>query len=217
MAIKSRWADGRLERLPKLAAELVSLHVTAIVGSFDAALAAKTATTSIPIVFVTGADPVAAGLVSSISRPGGNITGVSFSDVPVTGKRLALLRELVPNAEIIAVLQDANFSQFQAETREIESAARAIGQKIVTLKAIRPRKLMQPFRRWCSPVPEQYWWAQVASLAVGGQVVGLAAPHAIPASYPVRGSVDAGGGQLWSQSDRCLSPCWRLCRPHSQG
>jgi putative ABC transport system substrate-binding protein len=86
-------------------------------------------TTSIPIIFVTGADPVAAGIVSSVSRPGGNVTGVSFFDVPVAGKRLALLRELVPNAEIIAVLQDPNFSQHQTETREIETAARCLGAK----------------------------------------------------------------------------------------
>ena len=90
VAIESRFGDGRPERLPKLADELVSLHVAAIVGSIDAARAAKTATTSIPIVFVTGADPVTSGLVSSINRPGGNVTGVSFYDVPVLGKRLAL-------------------------------------------------------------------------------------------------------------------------------
>ena len=132
VAIESRWADGQPERLPKLAAELVALQVAAIVGSVEAALAAKAVTTSVPIVFVTGADPVAAGLVSSISRPGGNVTGVSFFDIPVTGKRLALLRELVPKAEIIAVLQDPNFSQHQTETHEIEAAARAMGQKIVT-------------------------------------------------------------------------------------
>lgn len=117
---------GRQERLPKLAAELVALQVAAIVGSVEAALAAKAATTSIPIVFVTGADPVVAGLVSSISRPGGNITGVSFFDIPVVGKRVALLRELVPKTEIIAVLQDPNFSEHQTETRELETAARAI-------------------------------------------------------------------------------------------
>ena len=117
VAIESRWADGRPERLPKLAAELVALQVTAIVGSVEAALALKAATTSIPIVFVTGSDPVASGLVSSLNRPGGNVTGVSFFDIPVTSKRLALLRELVPNAEIIAVLQDPNFSEHEAVTR----------------------------------------------------------------------------------------------------
>src|SRR3974390_279187 len=96
VTIEARWADGRADRLPKLAAELVALQVAAIVGNVDAALAAKAATTSIPIVFVTGSDPVATGLVSSINRPGGNVTGVSFYVVPITGKRLALLGEPVP-------------------------------------------------------------------------------------------------------------------------
>src|SRR5262245_39240173 len=135
VVVEARWADGRPERLPKLAAELVALQATAIVGSVEAALALKAATTSIPIVFVTGADPVAAGLVSSISRPGGNVTGVSFFDIPITGKRLALLRELVPKAETIAVLEDASFSQVQAQANEVEAAARAMGQKIVSVKA----------------------------------------------------------------------------------
>ena len=194
VAIESRWADGRPEQLPKLAAELVALQVTAIVGSVEAALALKAATTSIPIVFVTGADPVAAGLVSSISRPGGNITGVSFFDIPVTGKRLALLRELVPNAEIIAVLQDANFSQYQTVTREIEATAGAMGQKIVTLNASRPQEIDAAFATMVQ--------SGVGALLVGpgpflssrrSQVIGLAALNAIPTSYFDRGSVDAGG------------------------
>jgi putative ABC transport system substrate-binding protein len=184
VVIESRWADGRPERLPKLAAELVALQVKAIVGSVEAALALKAATTSIPIVFVTGADPVAAGLVSSISRPGGNITGVSFFDIPVTGKRLALLRELVPNAEIIAVLQDANFSQYQTVTREIEAAAGAMGQKIVTVNASRPQEIDAAFSTMVQ--------SGAGALLVGpgpflssrrSQVIGFAALNAIPASY----------------------------------
>src|SRR5215510_7449322 len=96
VAIESRWGDGREEGLPKLAAELVALRVAAIVGgSLPAARAAKEATADIPIIFVTGADPQIEGLVSNISRPGGNMTGVSFFDIPITGKRLALLHELV--------------------------------------------------------------------------------------------------------------------------
>jgi putative ABC transport system substrate-binding protein len=194
VAIESRWADGRPERLPKLAAELVALQVIAIVGSVEAALALKAATASIPIVFVTGADPVAAGLVSSISRPGGNITGVSFFDIPVTGKRLALLRELVPNADIIAVLQDSNFSQYQAVTREIEAAAGAMGQKIVTVNASNPQEIDAAFSSMVQ--------SGAGALLVGpgpflssqrSQVIGLAALNAIPASYFDRGFVDAGG------------------------
>ena len=178
----------------KLAAELVALQVTAIVGSLEAALALQAATTSIPIVFVTGADPVAAGLVSSISRPGGNITGVSFFDIPVTGKRLALLRELVPSAEIIAVLQDANFSQYQIVTREIEAAAGAMGQKIVTLNASHPQEIDAAFSIMVK--------SGAGALLVGpgpflnsrrSQVIGLAALNAIPTSYFDRGPVDAGG------------------------
>ena len=194
VAIEARWAEGRPERLPKLAAELVELQVAAIVGSVEAALAAKKATTSIPIVFVTGADPVVAGLVSSISRPGGNITGVSFFDIPVVGKRLALLRELVPKAETIAVLHHANFSEYQTEVREIETAARASGQKIVMF-AVRSE---QEIDTTYSTIAR----SGAGALLVGAgpflssrrsQLVGLAALHAIPASYFERGFVDAGG------------------------
>src|SRR5262245_38177041 len=107
VVIESRWGDGREEQLPKLARELVALPVAAIIaGSITAARAAKAATGSIPIIFVTGGDPQTEGLVSSLGRPGGNMTGVSFYDIPLTGKRLALLRELVPNADVIALLQD---------------------------------------------------------------------------------------------------------------
>ena len=193
-AIEARWANGRIELLPKLAAELIDLKVAAIVASVDPARAAKAATTSIPIIFVTGADPVAAGLVSSINRPGGNLTGVSFYDVPVTGKRLALLRELVPKAEIIAVMQDSNFSILEEESREIEAAARNLGQKIVVFKVGTAQEIDAVF----SAIAK----SGAGALFVGAgqffnsrrnQLVGLAALHAIPASYALTGVVTAGG------------------------
>jgi putative ABC transport system substrate-binding protein len=192
--IEARWANGRNELLPKLAAELVALKVAAIVASVDAARAAKAATTSIPIIFVTGADPVAAGLVSSINRPGGNVTGVSFYDVPITGKRLALLRELVPKAEVIAVMQDSNFSIIEAESREIQEAARTLGQKIVTYKVGTEQEIHAAF----SAIAK----SGAGALFVGAgqffnsrrnQLVGLAALNAIPASYALPGVVAAGG------------------------
>ncbi len=195
VAIEFRWGDGREERLPKLAAELVALRVSAIVGaSVPSTRAAKEATASIPIIFVVGVDPVAAGLVSSLNRPAENVTGVSFYDVPVTGKRLALLRELVPKAEIIAILQDPSAPGFEQETREIEATARALGQKIIVVKAGSEQEINAAFSTIAKP--------GVGALLVGGgpffngrrnQIIGLAALHAIPASYVFSGFVAAGG------------------------
>src|SRR5262245_59000768 len=194
--IESRWGDGREEELPKLARELVALPVAAIIAtSANSAMAAKAATANIPIVFVTGGDPQTGRLVSSISRPGGNMTGVSFSDIPVAGKRLALLHELVPNADVIAVLQDPTNLLFETETHEIEMAARAIGQKIITLKAGNEQEIRAAF----STVAE----SGAGALFVGGssffnshrnQLIGLAALHAIPASYPSFSATVAAGG-----------------------
>jgi putative tryptophan/tyrosine transport system substrate-binding protein len=201
VTIESRWAEGRPEQLPKLAAELVALNPAAIVGNAEAVRAVKEATTSIPIIFVTGLDPVTTGLVSSINRPGGNITGVSFYDVPVIGKRLALLRELVPKAEIIAVLQDPNFAAHDAETREIEEATRAIRAKIVIFKAAREQEIDSAF--------SAIMRSGAGALHVGAgpfinsrrsQLVGLAAFHAIPASYFTAGFVEAGGLMSYGSS-----------------
>ena len=192
--IEARWANGRIELLPTLATELVGLNVAAIVASLDAARAAKAATTRIPIIFVTGADPVSAGLVSSINRPGGNVTGVSFYDVPITGKRFALLRDFVPKAGIIAVLQDPNFFQLEAESREIEAAARTLGQKIILFKAGTEQEIGAAFSAITN--------SGAGALFVGAgqffnsrrnQLVGLAALNAIPASYALPGVVAAGG------------------------
>jgi len=195
VVIEARWGDGQESQMPKLAAELVGLNVTAIVAaSTVASVAVKAATSNIPIVFVIGEDPQRAGLVTSLNRPGGNITGVSFYDIPITGKRLASLRELVPNAETIAVLQDPNSITGQAETREIETAVRASGQKILTFKVGSQQEINTVF----SSIVR----SAAGALFVGGgpffnarrsQLVGLAALHAIPASYPFSIYVDAGG------------------------
>jgi len=201
VVVEARWANDQKERLPKLAAELVALPVAAIVASIDAARAAKDATASIPIIFVTGADPVSAGLVSSINRPGGNITGVSFYDIPITGKRLELLHQLVPKAELIAVLQDPTYAEHQTETSLIETAARTLRQKIITFKAGSEQEIDAAF----SAIAK----SGAGALFVGaggflnswrGQLVGLAALHAIPASYALSGYVEAGGLMSYSAS-----------------
>ena len=172
-----------------------ALKLSVIVGGSSLAVdAAKKATTEIPIAFVVGTDPSSTGLVSSINRPGGNVTGVSFYDIPVTGKRLALLRELVPKAETIAVLQDPNSPWFEAETSQIEAAARAVGQKFFIVKAANEQEIDAAF----STVAK----SGAGALLVGGgpffnnrrsRLVGLAALHAIPASYVISGFVSAGG------------------------
>jgi len=195
IAIEFRWTEDAKEQLQKLAAELAALRVSAIVGaSSPAALAAKAATASIPIIFIVGVDPVADGLVTSINRPGGNITGVSFYDIPVTGKRLALLFELVPKAELIAVLQDPNSPGFKAETKEIETTFGASRHKIMTIKAGSEQEINQAFSTMVK--------SGAGALLVGGgpffnarrnQLIGLAALHAIPASYVFSGFVAAGG------------------------
>src|SRR5262249_4625402 len=195
VAIEPRWADGQNERLVGLAGELVGLQVSAIVAASGlAAKAARSATTNIPIVFVSGTEPVSEGLVSSINRPGGNITGVSFDDVSITGKRLALLHELVPKAQVIAVLQDPNAPASEVETREIEATARTIGQKTITFKASSEQEINAAFISLAK--------SGAGALLVGAgpffnsrrnQLVSLAALHAIPASYVLSGFVSAGG------------------------
>jgi ABC-type uncharacterized transport system substrate-binding protein len=195
VAIEFRWADGGEDRLPKFAAELVALQVSAIVGaSAPATRAAKAATASIPIIFAVGVDPVAAGLVSSLNRPGGNTTGVTFYDIPITGKRLALLRELIPTADVIAILQDPNSPGFEPETHQIEATARALGQKIVFVKAGSEQEINAAF----STIAK---FGSGAMLVGGGaffngrrnQIIGLAALHAIPTSYVFSGFVASGG------------------------
>jgi putative tryptophan/tyrosine transport system substrate-binding protein len=194
VVIETRWANGQTERLPKLAAELVTLKVASIVASVEGAQAAREATASIPIIFVTGVDPVVAGLVSSINRPGGNMTGVSFYSVPITGKRLELLRQLVPKAALIAVLQDPTFPAHQTETSFIETAARTLGQKIITFKARTEQEIDAAFLAIEN--------SSAGALLIGSgqffnsrrsQLVGLAALYAIPASYPLGEVVAAGG------------------------
>jgi putative ABC transport system substrate-binding protein len=135
VAIEYRSAEDHLDRLPALVADLIRRPVAVIVGNHNAALAAKAATTTVPIVFVTGSDPIRDGLVTSLSRPGGNVTGVSFLAGILGTKRFELLRQLVPAATTIAVLVNPDAPDTEAERREVQGAAQTIGQQLIIVDA----------------------------------------------------------------------------------
>jgi ABC-type uncharacterized transport system substrate-binding protein len=196
VVIEYRWAEGQHERLPGLAADLIARRVAVIVatGGGAPALAAKAATTTIPIVFTGGTDPVKAGLVASLSRPSGNATGVINISTELTTKRLSLLRELVPNAALIAVLFNPQSPDAEGQVREVEEAARKIGQPIHLLGATSAGEFDAAF----AGVIERRAGALFVSAdplftTQRARLVALAAQHRMPASYSFRDFVLAGG------------------------
>jgi putative ABC transport system substrate-binding protein len=195
VAIDFRWAEDQYNRLPDLAAELVRRQVAVMfAGGPPAAKAAKAATTTIPIVFTTGVDPVELGLVGSLNRPGGNVTGVSVIAAELEAKRLGLLHELVPTAAAMAYLVNPNYSGASAQVTSEETAARTLGLEVHILTASSESEIDAAF-------------ATTVQLGVGGlsvgndpflnsrrdQLVALAARHAIPTIYPWRDATVAGG------------------------
>jgi putative ABC transport system substrate-binding protein len=152
VAIEYRWAEGHNDRLPAMAAELVQRHVAliAVGGGSAARLAAKAATTTIPVVFMSAGDPLKEGLVTSLNRPGGNITGVMVPSVVLDSKRLGLLNELVPAGEFIAVLTNPAGSGTEAHLKDLHAAARTMGRKIHVLTATNEREIDAAFMSFAS-------------------------------------------------------------------
>jgi putative tryptophan/tyrosine transport system substrate-binding protein len=197
VTVEYQWLDGQYDRLPSLMADLVRRRVAVIAtpGSNPAALAAKAATTTIPVVFGVGADPIELGLVASLARPGGNATGINFFVADIAAKRLGLLHDLVPKAVRIAVLiNPANASTAEATLRDMPEAARAIGLQIVVLNASTGREIEAAFATLVRD--------RADALFVGAdaffnsrrvQLANMAARHAIPTAFAVREYVDAGG------------------------
>jgi putative ABC transport system substrate-binding protein len=194
VSIEFRFADGQLDRLPELAADLVRRRVAVIVANNQATPAAKAATSAIPIVFITGGDPVKDALVTSLNRPSANLTGVSYTASPLNPKRLELLQELVPKPTAIAVLLDASTATFETQLQDTEAAARALGRQILIVKAGTERELDAAFTTIVQ--------SRAGALFVGAgpfhatqrrQLIALAARHALPASYEGRQFVELGG------------------------
>jgi len=145
VVIELRSAEGHLDRLSALVGDLIHRPVAVIVGNLNAALAAKAATTTIPIIFASGSDPVRDGLVASLNRPGGNITGVAFLVTGLGAKRLDLLRQLVPKANLIAMLVNPGSVDTEAERRDVQGAAQRLGQQLIILDASSDRDIETSF------------------------------------------------------------------------
>jgi len=197
VVIAYRWADGQYDRLPALVAELVHRKVAVIVvaGTTAAVLAAKAATTTIPIVFVAAEDPVKLGLVASLARPGGNVTGVNFFSAELVAKRLELVRELVPGAARVAVLVNpANASSAQATVRDAEAAARDIGLQVQMFGASTSREIDEAFTALARERPDALIVSPDPFLSNRRvQLVFLTARHAIPAIFTRRDIAEVGG------------------------
>jgi putative tryptophan/tyrosine transport system substrate-binding protein len=196
VAIEYRSADNQIDRLPALAADLVNRRVDVIVtiGGDISIQAAKAATTTIPVVFVTGFDPVAAGFVASLNRPGGNLTGVSFLVVFTVAKRLELLSELVPTAGMIGMVVNPNNPNAESTTRDAQAAAEKLGKKLVVVRAGTERDLDTSFTTF---IQEKVEAVLVESdpffLARREQIVALAARHSLPAIFAFREFATVGG------------------------
>jgi putative ABC transport system substrate-binding protein len=192
--IEYRWAEGRYDQLAALAADLVGRQVGLIAAVGGSELAAKAATAAIPIVFTTGGDPVELGLVTSLNKPGGNITGVTFLASDLGAKRLGLLRQFALNANAIAMLMNPDYPATAGEVRDVQAAARLLGMQINVLNANTSYAIDAAFATFGRERPD--------ALFVGGdpfllgqreQVVPLAASHSLPTIYPQREYVDVGG------------------------
>jgi putative ABC transport system substrate-binding protein len=194
VAIEDRAADGHYDRLPALVTELVEHRVAVIAANFlPAALAAKAATQTIPIVFLSGSDPIGAGLVSSINRPTGNVTGIAPMFTLLSTKNLELLHELVPNFTVIGALANLNNPNAEHQLRDLQAAARILGQELVVLAGSNEREIDSSFATMAQ--------RQIGALVVTAdgflisrqdQIVALAARYAVPTMYPLSRYVAAG-------------------------
>jgi putative ABC transport system substrate-binding protein len=210
VTIEYRWAENQIDRLPALAADLVQRRVAviAVPGGPASALAAKAATSTIPIVFVVNEDPVRLGLVASLARPGGNATGINILIGELVAKRLELLRELVPGAARVAVLVNpANATSTETTLRDVEPAARAIGLQIQVLNASTSREIDAAFATFVRERPDALFVSTDALfMSRRVQLANLASRHAVPATYSTREITEVGGLMSYGSN---IQDAWR--------
>jgi putative tryptophan/tyrosine transport system substrate-binding protein len=216
VAVEYRWAENQFDRLPALAADLVRRRVAVIVAiGTPAALAAKEATTNIPIVFFIGNDPVALRLVASLNRPGANVTGTAVLSGELGPKRLQLLRQLVPNAAAFGFLVDPGFPTTQSFITDLQAAARTLGLQLIVVYAGTESDLEPAFASFSQQrvgavlvAPGAFFNQRIEQLAT------LATRHALPAIFTAPEFALAGG--LMSYGSSLVAPSWHLYRAHSQ-
>jgi ABC-type uncharacterized transport system substrate-binding protein len=210
VAIEYRWADGQYDRLPALTGELVRRQVTVIASAEGpvSAFAAKAATTTIPVVFIVSDDPVRLGLVASLARPGGNLTGINFVSAELVTKRLELLRELVPGvARVAVIVNPADTTNTETMLRDVEPAARALGWEIRILKADTSGAIDAAFATLARERPDALLVGSSAFFSSRRiQLVQLAARHALPATYVGRQYAEVGGLMSYGAN---LNEAWR--------
>jgi len=197
VAIEYRWADGQFDRLPGLATDLVRRNVAVIAatGGTPAALAAKAATTTIPIVFGVFEDPVRLGLVASLARPAGNATGINFFNIELAAKRLELLHELVPGAaRVVVLVNPADATNAESQLKAVEAAAHSLGLKLQVLNATTSNEIDAAFAPFVRERPDALFVGSGAFfLSRRVQLVHLATRHGLPATYSSRDYAEAGG------------------------
>jgi len=199
VAIEFRWAEDQPNRLPSMANDLVHRQVAVIVANSEGAVAAKAATTTIPIVFGSGTDPVKLGLVASLNRPGGNVTGVSFFANDLEAKRLGLLHELVPKAAVVAALANPNFPDTADRLRELQEAAPTLGKKIQVVHAGSASEIDAAFASFAQRRPDALIVVTDPLMTARRyQIAALAMRDALPAIYAAREHVLVGGLMSYS-------------------
>jgi putative ABC transport system substrate-binding protein len=202
VVLEQRWANNDLERLPVLARELAERRAAVIVGNQTAVDSVRKVAPSTPVVFVTGEDPIRAGLVKSLSRPGGNVTGVTFfGGSQLNGKRMELLHELVPAAKTVAVLGDPGYTAFERELPAVEAGARRFGWRLVVERAAHPSEFERAFAAFADAKADAVLVSgSPLFTSQGATLPMLAQRHKLPAIYDVRNLVAAGGLISYSSS-----------------